>query len=225
MNSRVKTAHLVFTVSMKVGTQGSSTSNTTNNVLQATPCSAYKVKTCVKHSLKAPSCPSVTRLRQRCPTRPCPQLIREASEESLAPKLEKRVRFASSLCSTLDYEVNPKDTQLSWYCEDDYMNFQKDCCRTIQAFSMAKTRKEQGEKQYHLDGLVFTARGLEDILTRANAEARGYRKQLHAHHVLKQQFLQRQEGLYNPQWLRSISEHYSSELYQTALERGQRAAY
>ena len=136
----------------------------------------------------------------------------------------KRVRFLSSSNSKVTNHVpcTSEDAQNSWYNEIDYDAFQSDCRTTVTAFVLARVRKLQGDQKYHLDGSKFTARGLEDVLTKERAVSRDYRKRLHAHHVLKQQYLQRCEGLDSPDWIKSISEKYSAASCGSAFQRGNR---
>ena len=156
-----------------------------------------------------------------------PILVRDSSNGSSStveePQLQhpkKQVRFASTTCSY--HPSTPDDADNSWYSEDDYSAFQKDCRITVAAFCQAQARKQQGETRYHLDGTSFTARGLEDVLSKAQSEIRDYRKRLHVHHVLKQQYLQRCDGLWSPEWLQSVSERYSAESCACAVQRGRR---
>jgi hypothetical protein len=136
----------------------------------------------------------------------------------------QRVRFTSSsnILVTNRFPCASEDAQNSWYNESDYDAFQSDCLTTVTAFVMARARKLQGDQKYHLDGSKFTARGLEDVLTKERSESRDYRKRLHAHHVLKQQYLQRCEGLDSPDWIKSISEKYSAVSCGSAFQRGNR---
>jgi len=174
-----------------------------------------------------------------------PALLAEASRnQKPSPQHQpshekKRVRFATSPLSVTTTAVHyyptcwsEQDLLNSWFSDVDYESFQSDCRTTVTAFTLARARKEQGEKRYCLDGSKFTARGLEDVLTLASSELRDYRKRLHAHHVLKQQFLQRMASSNepattspssSPDWqLRSVSEQYSAASCQSAAQRGSR---
>jgi len=135
---------------------------------------------------------------------------------------QQHVRFASTSCSYPAAADDDDDVRNSWYSEDDYSAFQKDCRITVTAFVQAQARRQQGETAYHLDGAAFTARGLEDVLSKAQSERRDYRKRLHLHHVLKQQYLQRCDGFWQPEWLQSVSERYSAESCACAAQRGGR---
>lgn len=147
----------------------------------------------------------------------------ERSDSSKENKSGKRVSFVDkNLAVTVQFPSTAEDVKMSWYTDTDYETFQSDCRTTVTAFVMARERKEKGEKRYHLDGSKFTARGLEDMLTKESSELRGYRKRLHAHHVLKQQYLQRCEGLDSPDWIKSVSEKYSAASCESARQRGNR---
>jgi len=151
------------------------------------------------------------------------RLERSESAKENKSSSSKRVSFVdTNLAVTARFPSAEEDVQRSWYSDGDYETFQSDCRITVTAFVMARTRKEKGEKRYHLDGSKFTARGLEDLLTKESSELRDYRKRLHAHHVLKQQYLQRCEGLVSPDWIKSVSEKYSADSCESARLRGTR---
>ena len=161
---------------------------------------------------------------------PRPKLLRETSDSSTDSTVsvatsKKHVRFAATAPATALHPSTEEDALNSWYSDAEYEAFQNDCRRTVAAFTLAKARKDLGEPKHCLDGSRFTARGLEDVLTQANTEQRDYRKRLHAHHVLKQQYLQRCEGVTCPEWLQAVSARYSKASLDCALERGRRMNY
>lgn len=134
-------------------------------------------------------------------------------------KKKKRVRFAP-MASFVARFASHEDLKNSWYGNEDYSSFETECRRTLAALRIEKNNLQNGDGRYEFNSTEFTTSGLEDFLSPLHKNLRNHRKMCHSHNVLMHQFTLRRKGVLSTEALKIISEIYSFESSELALQRG-----